>query len=54
MKINTLELEIMFGDILEECKTEEQLEWAKDQIEGALESAYDDILLEMDFRKNNR
>jgi hypothetical protein len=51
MKINTLELEFMFADIFEECKTEEELEWVKEQIEGALENAYDNMLLELDSRK---
>lgn len=51
MKINTLDLEIMFGDIFEKCKTEDELDWAKEQIEGALETAYDDMLLELDMRK---
>lgn len=45
MNINTLDLEIMFGDIFEECKTEDELERAKEQIEGALETAYDDWFL---------
>ena len=47
MTINTLDLEIMFGDIFEECKTEKDMEWAKYQIDGVLECAYEDRLSDL-------
>ena len=50
MTINTLDLEIMFGDIFEKCKTEDELEWVKGQIEGTLETAYDDWFLNKELQ----
>ena len=45
--IDTLGLDVMFGDLFDNCKTESEIEFVKDAIIGSVENVAEDFLDEL-------
>ena len=48
LQISCLDLEIMLGDLFASCKTEKELDFVRDNLEGATEKIYDERLDEIE------
>jgi hypothetical protein len=44
LKLNTLDAEIFFGDLLYKAKNESELEFIKDNLVGIIENIYEEVL----------
>ena len=48
MKFNSLDFQIFVGDILEKCKTEEEVEFLREEMTGIVEGNCDERLEELE------
>lgn len=44
LSLNSLDLQIFFDDLFENCKTEDEVEWLTDQLSSILEITSEEVL----------
>lgn len=48
MKVNSLDIDIYFGDLFEECKNESEVEWLKELLISSCECIAEERLEELE------